>query len=113
MDKMQQEEKLIKNLMKHSLTEMPFQDFEDRMMDQIRQEQQQKKSVNNNLHLAWLFFFLGLFMGLLITSLTVNLNEQIHGIPLRKIALFVQFAIAVILLFQFDRLLNFSFRRKN
>jgi hypothetical protein len=99
MDKMHQEEKLIRNLMKHSLTKMPFDDFEARMMD-------------NNIRFAWIFFFVGLFMGLAITNMTANLNVQLYGIPLKQVTLIIQIGIALVLLVQFEKLLDLSFRKK-
>ncbi|WP_339738260.1 hypothetical protein [uncultured Sunxiuqinia sp.] len=112
MDKMHQEEKLIRNLMKHSLTKMPFDDFEARMMDKINQEKRQHESVLNNIRFAWIFFFVGLFMGLAITNMTANLNVQLYGIPLKQVTLIIQIGIALVLLVQFEKLLDLSFRKK-
>lgn len=113
MDQLKKEDKLLKGLMKHSLVELPFQDFEERMMDKIRQEKQQHNLVQHNIRFAWIFFVLGLFLGLLITNMTANLNQQLYGISLKKIAVFIQIGIAFVLLFQFERLLNLTFRKKN
>ncbi len=113
MDKKHQEEKLIKNLMKHSLTKMPFQDFEERMMDKIHQEKRQHESVLNNIRFAWIFFFVGLFLGLAITNMTANLNIHLYGISLKQITLMIQIGIALVLLFQFEKLLGLSFRKKD
>ncbi|HKJ42317.1 MAG TPA: hypothetical protein VKA27_09480 [Sunxiuqinia sp.] len=108
----QQEEQLLKDLMKHSVVEMPFADFEDRLMDKIYSEKQHKQTVSKNIGVAWIFFFLGLFFGLLITNMTANLNDLFKGIPAKEIALFLQIGIAVVLLFQFDRLFGYTFREK-
>lgn len=113
MKQSKKEDKLISNLMKHSSMKMPFQDFEDRMMDKIYEEKQQHASVRSNVRFAWLFFFLGLFLGLLITSLTTKLDYQLIGIPLKKIAYLLQIGIALVLLFQFDWLLKLTFRKKD
>jgi len=113
MDETTQEEKLVRDLMKRSLTEMPFKDFEARMMDKIYHEKQRQESILSNIRFAWIFFFLGLFLGLAITNMTANLNMQLYGISLKQIALLVQIGIAVVLLFQFEKLLGLSFRKKN
>ncbi|KOH42795.1 hypothetical protein [Sunxiuqinia dokdonensis] len=112
MDKKNQEERLIKNLMKHSLTKMPFEDFEARMMDRIHQEKRQQESVTNNIRFAWMFFFVGLFLGLGITNMTANLSVQLYGISLKQVTLIIQIGIALVLLFQFEKLLDLSFRKK-
>ncbi len=113
MDKSKKDDQLIRNLMTHSLKEMPFQDFEDRMMDKIYEEKQKNKSVSGSIRLAWLFFFFGLFLGLLITRITANLDVLFIGIPANKIVFFLQIGIAMVLLFQLDKLIDFSFKRKS
>ncbi len=113
MDKSKQEDQFVKNLMKHSLEKMPFRDFEDRMMDKIYEEKQKGKSVSGSIRLAWLFFFLGLFLGLVITNITANLDQLIVGIPANKIVFYLQIGIAMVLLFQLDKLIDFSFNRKS
>ena len=106
------EELLVQNLMKHAEMEMPFSDFEDRMMDQIYEEKNQSKAVNNNIRIAWFFFFLGLFFGLLITNMTANLDSLAEGIPVEQIVFFTQVGIALLLLFQLDKLIDFRLKKK-
>lgn len=113
MDKSRQEDQFVNNLMKHSLEEMPFQDFEERMMDKIHEEKQKEKSVSGSIRLAWLFFFLGLSLGLVITYITANLDQLIVGIPVNKIGSYLQIGIVILLLFQLDKLIDFSFKRKS
>ena len=108
----QREEQLLKDLMKYSLVEMPFPDFEDRLMDKIQQEKQDQQTVSGNIRVAWLFFFLGLFFGLLITNMTTDLDHLFHGIPAKEIALSLEIGISIILLFQFERLFGYTFRKK-
>ncbi|MGQ8336774.1 hypothetical protein ACUNWD_09505 [Sunxiuqinia sp. A32] len=112
MDKQNKEEKVVGKLMQKSLVEMPFRDFEDRLMAKIVDEKQRQKSVSNTIRIAWIFFCLGLFFGLLITSLVANLEQLIIGIPAKKLAFGLQIGIAVILLLQFDKLLDFTIKRK-
>ena len=106
------EEKVLNNLMKQSLIKIPFADFEDRLMDKIYQEEHQQKSISGNIRVAWIFFFLGLFLGLLITSMTSNMSNLIQGIPVKEIAFILQIGIVVVLLFQFDKLLGYSLKNK-
>ena len=113
MEQFKEDDKLIKDLMKHSALKMPFEDFEDRMMDKIYEEKRQQTSVQKSTRIAWVFFFLGLFFGLLITSLTSTLDYQLIGIPLKKLAYLLQIGIALVLLFQLDWLLNLTFRKKD
>ena len=112
MEQLEKEDKLLKSLMKHSRVELPFQDFEIRLMDKIHQEKKHHQAVKNNVRYAWLFFFLGLFLGLFITNLTTQFDQHFYGIPLKKLAIGLQFGIVLIFLFQFERLLGITFRKK-
>ena len=112
MKQVDREEKLMNELMKNASVDMPFSDFEQRMMDKIQLESQNNKSVSKNIRLAWFFFFLGLFFGLLITNMTSNLDSLVEGIPMERIAFFTQAGIAVLLLFQLDKLIDFRFKKK-
>ena len=109
----EKENKLVEKLMSHSLAKLPFQDFEDRLMDKIYLEEQHKKAVSGNIRIAWIFFCAGLFFGLLITSLISNMDTLIAGFPLKKITFYLQILIALILLFQFEKLIGFSLNKKN
>ena len=113
MKQVDKEEQLIRNLMKHSEVEMPFSDFEERMMDKIFEEKIQSKAVKSNIRVAWFFFFLGLFFGLMITNMMANLDTIAEGIPMEKIAFFTQIGIALLLLFQLDKLIDFRFNKKS
>jgi TRAP-type C4-dicarboxylate transport system permease small subunit len=113
MENLKKEDRFIKDMMRHSAFKMPFEDFEDRMMDKIYEEKQQKTSVQKSTRIAWVFFFLGLFFGLLITSLTSTMDYQLIGIPLKKLAYLLQIGIALVLLFQLDWLLNLTLRKKD
>ena len=112
MDKSNKEKQLVSKLMKHSNNKIPFEDFEDRMMDKIYEEKQKDKAVLGSIRFAWLFFFIGLFLGLLITRITSNLDGLIDGIPMEQIAFFSQIGIALLLLFQLDKLIDFRFKKK-
>jgi len=112
MSKYDREEKMIGRMMKQSFVEMPFADFEDRLMKQIVEEGEQKKTAKNPLRIAWLFFALGLFLGLVITSITTNFDHVYWGIPAKNISYAIQFVVAVVLLLQFDKLLDYTLRKK-
>ena len=113
MEKYNREEKLLGEMMQHSSMEMPFNDFEEKLMARIDLEKNEQKPVLSTIRIAWLFFCLGLFFGLLITNLTTNLDQLIAGVPAKKIALFVQVGVVLILLLQFDKLISFTFKKKD
>lgn len=111
MDNSVKEEKIVKSLMKHSRADMPFQDFDERMMDLIYKEERQQKSIRRDIRMAWMFFFLGLFLGLFIAGFTIEPDIFGDNIPTQTINMILQICIAVVLLFQLDRLLGFSSKR--
>jgi hypothetical protein len=113
MGHVEKEDRLLKNLMKHAKQDFPFLDFEERMMDKIRQEKSQQESVSGSIRISWLFFFVGLFLGLLITDMVSNLDELIKGVPAEKIAFYLQIGIALVLLFQFEKLIGLTFKKKS
>lgn len=111
MDNSVKEEIIIKNLMKYSHTEMPFQDFDNRMMDLIYKEEKQQKSIRRDIKMAWIFFFLGLFLGLFIAGFMLEPDMFSENIPSQEIIMILQVCIVIVLLFQLDRLLGFSSKR--
>jgi len=89
----------IANAMKHSLVEMPFSDFDQRMMQQIRKEaialEKTRKDKNN----ASLFFVLGCFFGMCCSGILVMGKQanELFGFGLKSVLQ----ATSVILLFLF------------
>lgn len=110
MNKSNQEDHLIKRLMQHSGREMPFLDFEDRLMDRIYHEESVQRGLPGSIRIAWLFFALGLFLGLVLVGLMANIDERVFGIPLSSLINYLQIAMVLVLLSQFDTLMSFSIR---
>lgn len=109
---MNQEEKLIRELMRHSAEEMPFEDFEDRMMAHIHQEAKRKGSFLKQVKLSWFFFIVGTCFGLLLSIIAMHSKAVFCGIPVQNFVLIAQVTFAVLLLTQFDKLFELTRKKE-
>lgn len=108
----EKEEKLIRELMGQSGSEMPFIDFENKLMEQIHKEANTSRSFLKDVRLSWFFFMVGTFFGLFLSTQVGQMNETIYGFPARQMILIVQVIFTILLLSQFDRLIELT-RKKN
>jgi len=99
-------DKKLAELMKKSRLEMPFSDFEDKVMYKIKERVKAKKFILKNISLACLFFVLGTGFG---TAVCFFLPELIsHSIPVSagKILLTFQAAFVLVVLTQLEYLIK-------
>ena len=93
----------ISGLMKHSLVELPFSDFDQRMMLQIRREALVLDKAKKDKNLSSIFFGLGCLFGAFVFNwLALGQLPYTHGIKI-----FLQIAGVLMLLL----LLNNVYRR--
>ena len=107
----EKEEKLVSELMGKSGREMPFVDFESKLMKQIHQEANISRSFLKDVKLSWFFFIIGTCFGLFLSILAGQINETIFGFPAQRIILIVQVVFAIVLLSQFDKLIELTRKR--
>ncbi len=107
----EKEEKLIGEMMSKSSSEMPFPDFEDRMMEQIRKEEENSRSFLKNVKLSWFFFIAGAVFSLVISTIFGQMDTSILGFPAQRVVLIAQTVFAILLLSQFDRLIELTRKR--
>jgi hypothetical protein len=103
-----QKEKFVKELMAKSERKMPFDDFEERMMQQIHKEANTSRSFLKDVRLSWLFFIVGTIFGLVLNILVAEMNTTIFGMPSQRLLLIVQVLFVMLLLSQFDRLIGLT-----
>jgi len=104
----EKEEHLIHELMGKSGREMPFADFENKLMEQIRKEADNSRSFLKDVKLSWFFFIVGTCFGLFLSVIAGHINETILGFPAQRIILLVQIMFVILLLSQFDRLIELT-----
>ena len=104
----EKEERLICELMGKSEQKMPFADFEDKLMDQICKEAGNSRSFLKDVKLSWFFFIIGSCFGLFLSIIAGQINETILGFPAQRIILLAQVVFVILLLSQFDRLIELT-----
>jgi hypothetical protein len=104
--KSEKEDKLVRELMEYSGREMPFADFEDKLMVQIYKEGSISRSLLKNIRLSWFFFLLGTFFGLVLNIIVSKMNQSIMGLPAQQFSLILHALFVIFLLFQIDRLMG-------
>jgi hypothetical protein len=102
------QDKFIQELMNKSQRKMPFDDFEERMMQQIHKEAKTSRTFLKDIKLSWFFFTIGTIFGLVLNVLVAEMNTTIFGIPSQRLLLIVQVLFVMLLLFQIDRLIGLT-----
>jgi len=105
------EERLIRELMEKSGRKMPFVDFENKLMEQIRKEADHSRSFLKDVKLSWFFFLVGSCFGLFLSVVAGQMNETILGFPAQRLVLLVQVVFVILLLSQFDKLIELTRKR--
>ena len=101
----------LKQLLRDSRLEMPFDDFEERVMSHLKKEVQSEKSIDRNIRLSWLFFVLGTAFGLLV-SVIISPVTSILGFSVSKLMIPLYIVGATLLLLFFEQLVNITIERK-
>ncbi|MDX9883489.1 MAG: hypothetical protein RBS73_15615 [Prolixibacteraceae bacterium] len=107
----EKEEKLIGELMAKSSSEMPFADFEEKLMEQVFREEKNSRSFLKNVKLSWFFFIIGTAFGLVISTILGQMDTTILGFPSQRVVLIAQTIFVILLLSQFDKLIELTRKR--
>ena len=86
--KVEEEDKIVGELMQKSARPMPFSDFEHKLMAQINEEALLRKRLKKDVKLSWFFLIIGLFLGMFLSSFLMQTNVTIFGISVRSLILF-------------------------
>lgn len=106
--KPEEEDKTVDELIKKSGRTMPFSEFEDNLMVQIHEEARLRNSFRKDVKLSWFFLIIGLCLGTFLSSFFMQMNATVYGISARSIILIIQAIFVVLLLTQFDRLIELT-----
>jgi hypothetical protein len=101
----EQEESSFREIMLQSRLEMPFPDFEDRVMIQI-ENKPLSQGYSKEIKLAWIFFIAGSVFGMIISWILPAMQEKIFGIDPKNIAICFQIIFVVLLFTQIETLLE-------
>jgi hypothetical protein len=102
----------LKALLKDSKVEMPFSDFESKLMMRVRSERNSRRSIVRNIRLSWVFFTIGSVFGLFLNILVPNLSFKIGGFELQYFK-YLLFAVTLfVIIWQLDEMIKLTSRQK-
>jgi hypothetical protein len=99
-------------MLSKSRLEVPFPDFEDKIMGLIEKKLSKKVSISRDIKLSWIFFILGTIFGIIVTILLPKIHQPVLGINLDKLTIPFLIIFAYLLLSQIDSLIDF-YKRQN
>lgn len=106
------EDARLKGMIRQSKVEMPFSDFESRLMGRIVAEKSWRKSFVKNMRLSWLFFTIGSLFGIMATVLFPYFERRFFGFDLKLIQMPVLLVISFIILWQLDAMIKLNARNR-
>jgi hypothetical protein len=106
------EDKQLQIILSKGRKELPFPDFEEEMMFEVRKEYDRKNSVVRYIRLSWLFFLIGLVTGIVLLSVPTLSQSIIADINSNILLLSVLIiALCLLLLLFAEKLIRLSFFR--
>jgi len=105
-------EMTFSRMMSKSKLEVPFPEFEDRVMGLIEKKLSRKLSINRDIKLSWLFFILGSAFGITVTVLLLRIKQPVLGMEIDKLTLPFLIIFSFLLLSHLDSLIDFYKRQK-
>ncbi len=102
-----QNDKKLKELLSYSYTEMPFEDFEDELMNKISEEQSRNSIISKDLKRSWIFYICGIISGVLVLLIPLSDGNVQSGFFEQSIIQpFVIVGICVIILLFTEKLIK-------
>lgn len=98
----------MKQIMTESLQQMPFSDFEDRVMDQIEKEEARKRIWMRHLRLSWVFFIIGSFFGIGLSVYVSYLAPSLPGINPDYVTLLIQIIIIAVVALNLESMIRYT-----
>lgn len=106
-----EKDKLLESLIGQSELKMPFPDFDQKVMESIRQSVSAEKERKSMITKSWFFFVIGLLLGSAAPVL-VKYMQFPENINPQLVTLVIQIIISLIFLFVLERLISVTFRRR-
>lgn len=102
----------FKDIMSKSKLNVPFPDFDDRVMELIEKRSLKKASLMRDIKLSWIFFILGSAFGIIVTIILIMLPVSLGGIPLDKFTILFLIIFSYLILTHIDSLREFYRQKK-
>lgn len=105
-------EMTFRKIMSKSKLEVPFPDFEDKVMGIIEKKLSGKLSINRDIKLSWFFFILGSAFGIAVTILLSRIQLTAFGMNNSIFMIVFLILFSYLLLSHLDSLIDFYRRHK-
>ncbi len=108
----QNEDRWFKKVLSETRTEMPFPGFEDEVMMKIQEleagEELVREGYRRGVAYSWVFFAIGIILGILITSWIPHFDIGFLGIDSGMFPLLFQAGFVLFVLLHFEKLMNMT-----
>jgi hypothetical protein len=106
------EDKMFKELLAKASRSMPFQDFEDEVMNKINEIQSNEELVlegyRRGITYSWIFFLIGIVCGVVLTSWIPQFDIGFLGLDSGNFLLIFQIGFLIFILLHFEKLLTMT-----
>lgn len=102
----------FRKIMSKSRLDVPFPDFDDKIMGLIEEKLSKKASVSRDIKLSWVFFILGSAFGIIVTILLPKIQQPVLGMHLDKFTIPFLIILSILLFTQLDSLIDFYRKQK-
>ena len=100
-------EMTFRRMMSNSKLEVPFPEFEDKVMGLIEKKLSKKNSIDRDIKLSWLFFIIGSAFGIIVTVLLSRIQQPVLGIDKDLLTILFLILFSFLLLSHLDSLTDF------
>jgi hypothetical protein len=101
----------FREIMAKSKLEVPFSDFDDKVMGLIEKKLLEKKSISRDIKLSWFFFIFGAASGIMVSVFLSHSDVALFGISLDNLTMPFVIVFAAALMTQLDTFKEFYRKR--
>jgi hypothetical protein len=102
-----EEETFFTELMSRSKLNVPFSDFDDKVMELIELGQMKKRNTQKEIKLSWIFFLTGSVFGIFISIALPMFQESFMGINIDRFIIPFQIIFVLLFVSQINNLLAY------
>lgn len=102
----------LSKMMKASELKMPFADFEDQVMYQVKKESKNRFIIRRYRILSGIFFLAGAILGFVVNAILEKTQRSFLGFSPDVILLVFQLSFVFVLLICLDAMVRFASRKK-
>jgi hypothetical protein len=106
-------EQTFREIMSKSKLDVPFPDFDDKVMGLIEKKLLKKVAISRDIKLSWVFFILGSAFGILVPILLSQVQQPVLGMDIDNLRIPFLIIFSFLILSQIDSLIDFYKRQKN